>query len=1595
MTDILDLLRGANTVSVDDSGFSLLSGLTVQQALADSDSALVGLSDIATTTRTALGSAPGVPHMGTFLGTLLPDDSDAKTLFQVLETAVEAGTGGVTELGELTNVTDTSTSAGFVMYSTAAETWATDLPGATSGVQAWDAGLDSISGLTTAADQMIYTTASDAYATTTLTAFARNLLDDPDAATARTTLGLVSGGAGDIWVKKAGDTMTGNLVMPDTTTPSVTFTTQAKGGLWSPPDGRGDPQDVIVGIDGHATITFSEQNNLIGSIGDWGRIEMAASPTAGIGFRNTSGSSVAFLNGDNNGFNVNVGGAAAVTFGLTSITFNQTTTFGSNSVSSTFVPSSNEHLVNKLFVDSNFQALDATLTGIAALSPTADQMIYATGSDVFATAALTTAGRALLDDATAADQRTTLGLVSGGAGDIWVKKAGDTMTGFLTLNADPTAALHAVTKQYADALVFGLNPKKAVIGTTNSDIGGTYNASGGTGGTGSFTGVDLTSDAIFDGVPSTAAYQADDRILIKDQIDPKQNGIFVVITPGASGVIERAEDHDGTPANEVATGNSTFVSIGTLYSGQTWKITSGTGTLVLNTDDIVWGLISNAGDWTWGNGLTNSGNIVSAVLETTGSAQSLGTLSFNGDSIAVDLGFTSTVAMPGNASLADLSSAALADLSDVSENSLATGQLLYKSSGDWTNTSSLYWDDVNNRLGIGTDIALARLHVEQQVEGAIARFRGSDESRALEIGSFTTGGSFTGAGIDLNATSAFGVLSFSTSSLEAFRIDDNQRVLVGTDVSTATRGVARSFQIEGITDATGSMSIIRNGNNGNGPKLVLGSTRGTTNNSNSLVLNNDETGQILFVAGDGTDKESATAAIVSFVDDVASANDTPGRLSIYTTPTGSNTPVQRWAIVNNGQNRIFRAGTAANPALIVGNDVDTGIFLPGANNFAISTAGLERTRVNFEGKLIHGLTTDGNQVAGTGARINSGSAGNENQQCLSLRGSGGDFYSIGFETSGDKQWIRNISAGGLDVFDIGIGSNLLIRATEDYRVALGQITPAQNLHIYENTSSSVRLRLQNSEGSSDIGTDGGGKLIFFVAGAEAGRFEANNIFEVNGATDNRITPGTDDGTDNKSLTICGGGASSSARGAIAAFYGNEHPTNPGLASFIAGETAGSELRLSAPSSTGFINFRVAGSDVARLDAGGRLSISDGNAGNPGIKFLNDPDTGITRTGTNILGLVTAGASRLSISEAGQIVVGGSEFDGKFRVVDGSAGTVSANTSANEIVAEASGNGGISILTNDSALGSLVFGSPSDNLGARLRWNYNSAELWLSTNTASGAIKIQTGDGVEAVTVDSSQRVLIGKTSVGLGNVGHQFNPTGTAIFTASNQAPIVVNRITGNDSLIELYSNTTLQFGRIGSHGGAFSFQADSDMALESTNTMNFSIDSDNNSSSNGYNFYVGRANNVGGTALMQLSRTGTLTFNAYGAGTLSTNASGVVSASDARIKIVLDEEVKGRETVMALKPTWWDYNGKLGYKPGEPQLGFVAQDVAKVDPRFAPGSDKVPVAQKRRNFHDRAILASLVKHNQELETDKEKLTRKVNGLEARLAKLERKLGAA
>ena len=92
-----------------------------------------------------------------------------------------------------------------------------------SNVQAYDAGLASIAGLTTIADRMLYTTASDAYAVTPLTAAGRALLDDANASAQRTTLGLAIGTDVQAYSAKLGDIAAlavtdGNIIVGNGTT---------------------------------------------------------------------------------------------------------------------------------------------------------------------------------------------------------------------------------------------------------------------------------------------------------------------------------------------------------------------------------------------------------------------------------------------------------------------------------------------------------------------------------------------------------------------------------------------------------------------------------------------------------------------------------------------------------------------------------------------------------------------------------------------------------------------------------------------------------------------------------------------------------------------------------------------------------------------------------------------------------------------------------------------------------------------------------------------------------------------------------------------------------------------------------------------------------------------------------------------------------------------------------------------------------------------------------------------------------------------------------------------------------------------------------
>ena len=114
--------------------------------------------------------------------------------------------------------------------------------------------------------------------------------------------------------------------------------------------------------------------------------------------------------------------------------------------------------INSGTLDNN--RLDADIKAIANLTSAADKLPYFSGSGTAAVTTFTAAGRAILDDANAAAQLTTLGALP---------LAGGTMTGDLTLAGAPDSDLKCATKLYVDNVA-----GSATAAATSATLAGNY-----------------------------------------------------------------------------------------------------------------------------------------------------------------------------------------------------------------------------------------------------------------------------------------------------------------------------------------------------------------------------------------------------------------------------------------------------------------------------------------------------------------------------------------------------------------------------------------------------------------------------------------------------------------------------------------------------------------------------------------------------------------------------------------------------------------------------------------------------------------------------------------------------------------------------------------------------------------------------------------------------------------------------------------------------------------------------------------------------------------------------------------------------------------
>jgi hypothetical protein len=192
----------------------------------------------------------------------------------------------------------------------------------------------------------------------------------------------------------------------------------------------------------------------------------------------------------------------------------------------------------------------------------------------------------------------------------------------VTVAGNPSAALEVATKQYVDTLIAsGIHFHQPVRVEAPLNLNATYN--NGTAGVGAtLTNAGTQLALVIDGVTVSVA----DRVLVYEQTNPVQNGIYVVTDVGSvstNWILTRSSDADTyviNSANGLSEGSTVFVQQGTTGAGETYTCNT-SGVITFGTTGITFAQISATQIYSAGTGLTLTGttfSLTSPVATTLG-----------------------------------------------------------------------------------------------------------------------------------------------------------------------------------------------------------------------------------------------------------------------------------------------------------------------------------------------------------------------------------------------------------------------------------------------------------------------------------------------------------------------------------------------------------------------------------------------------------------------------------------------------------------------------------------------------------------------------------------------------------------------------------------------------------------------------------------------------------------------------------------------------------------------------------------------------------------------------------------------------------------
>jgi hypothetical protein len=332
----------------------------------EGDAAYEALGAVATALAAHTGAAD--PHPGYLTA------AEGNAAYQALDATLTALAGLDSSAGLVEQTgTDTFTKRAIGVGAS------TSVPTRADGDARWqtlDAELTALAGLTSAADRLPYFTGSGAASLATFTSFARTLLDDADATTMRSTLGLVIGTnvqAQDAELAALAGLTSAADALPYFTGSGTASTTTLSSFARTLID------------DADATAMRATLGLVIGT-----NVQAQDAELAAIAGLTSAADSVPYFTGS--------GTAALMTVTAAARTVLDDTTVGA------------------MLTTLGGQPLDNELTALAGLTSAADRLPYFTGSGTASLATFTAYARTLLDDADAATARGTLGLSGTGVG---------------------------------------------------------------------------------------------------------------------------------------------------------------------------------------------------------------------------------------------------------------------------------------------------------------------------------------------------------------------------------------------------------------------------------------------------------------------------------------------------------------------------------------------------------------------------------------------------------------------------------------------------------------------------------------------------------------------------------------------------------------------------------------------------------------------------------------------------------------------------------------------------------------------------------------------------------------------------------------------------------------------------------------------------------------------------------------------------------------------------------------------------------------------------------------------------------------------------